>query len=81
MKAIKVELLIINHDELEESEIRQILENTSMYPNDCMSPSVMKVQSLDIGEYEDGHPLTKTTEMTTAFAHYFSAPRNGPGFD
>jgi hypothetical protein len=58
MKAYKVEVLIINFDELEENEIKDVLENT-YYSNHCISPEVLSIESKDIGEWNDDHPLNK----------------------
>lgn len=56
MKAYKLEVLIINHDQMDEGEIISVLENAN-YPNDCVSPRVMRSESVDIGEWHDDHPL------------------------
>jgi hypothetical protein len=41
MKAYKIELLIIDFDELGKDSIIQEIENAN-YPNDCLSPRVKK---------------------------------------
>ena len=56
MKAYKVELLIIDFDEIGEKEIRYQIENTR-YSNDCISPQIKSVKGTDIGEFHDNHPL------------------------
>jgi len=55
MKAYKVELLIIDHDGVGD-DISSIIENAN-YPNDCISPKVMEIQSCHIGAWRDDHPL------------------------
>lgn len=42
MKAYKLEILIIDHDDVGESEIRQIIEDTH-YPNWCIAPIIKYV--------------------------------------
>ena len=66
MKAYKVELLIIDHDEVGLDGIKEVIENTK-YPNYCISPDVKNIVSADIGEWDDEHPLNK---YETADAEY-----------
>lgn len=77
MRAYKVELLIIDHDELGEDVIRDTLENTR-YPNHCMSPHVRAVKSADIGEWHDDHPLNKIGVTKDAVDAYFGEPKPAP---
>ncbi len=56
MKAYKIELLIIDHDEVGKEDIISIIENTK-YPNHCISPEVKDIIEKDIGEWHDNHPL------------------------
>lgn len=70
MKAYKVELLIIDFDEVGESGIKSLLEDTS-FPNRCINPSVMDMQSRDIGEWHDNHPLNFTTTSKSEFERLF----------
>jgi hypothetical protein len=72
MKAYKVELLIVNHDGLSEREIKIQLENVN-YPNDCISPSVMKIEGKDIGEWHDDHPLNKNKTMEKEYNKLFKS--------
>ena len=60
MKAYKLEVLIIDFDELGADEIVAVLENVK-YPNHCISPDVKKIEITDIGEWNDNHPLNKST--------------------
>lgn len=59
MKAYKVEILIIDFDQLGEKEIVEVIENTK-YPNYCISPTVKDIKSVDIGEWTDEHPLNNS---------------------
>lgn len=58
MNVFRVELIIINHDGLSEQDLINELENAN-YPNDCISPQVRKIESKDIGEWDDNHPLNQ----------------------
>lgn len=56
MKAYVVTLTIIDFDELEADEVKDVIENTR-YPNRCIDPEVVRVETADIGEWSDDHPL------------------------
>jgi hypothetical protein len=72
MKAYKVEILIVDHDELGAREIKEILEN-NRYPNHCMSPVVMEITGKDVGDDDDfdDHPLNKTATMKEEYKRLF----------
>ena len=54
MKVYKVELMVIDFDEVGE-EMKEIIENQK-YPNYCISPSVVSMESREI-EWDDKHPI------------------------
>ena len=56
MKAYKLEILIIDHDELGEEGVVSAVEDTR-YPNRCIMPDVKELECVDIGEWSDEHPL------------------------
>ena len=58
MKTYKITLLIIDSDSVGKEEVVRILEDTK-YPNYCISPEVLDVKEVDIGEWSDEHPLNK----------------------
>jgi hypothetical protein len=70
MKAYKVEILIIDHDDVGEDDIRLLLEDTR-YPNDCIWPKVKSIESRDIGEWTDEHPLNLNTTADAAYKELF----------
>jgi hypothetical protein len=72
MKAYKLTLLINDHDEVGD-EIKDIIENQK-YPNYCIAPYVMDMQSVDVGEWSDEHPLNKRSTMKEKFNKLFNAP-------
>ena len=71
MKAFKVELLIIGHcRSLDAAGLVAEIENVN-YPNDCISPSVMKVVEVDIGEWSDDHPLNSRLTSAEEYKRLF----------
>lgn len=66
MKAHIVTLLIVDHDELGAQGVTEALEWTK-YPNRCISPAVKAVQTYDVGEWGDDHPLNKSGTDAMAF--------------
>lgn len=80
MKAYKIELLVIDFDQLGSDEIKSILENSN-YPNDCISPSAMRITEAEIGPWSDDNPLnsgkTRAAEYARIFPDQASAAANG----
>lgn len=72
MKAFKIELLVLDFDQLGGDEIKSVLENSS-YPNDCISPSAMKVTGADIGPWSDDNPLNSGKTREAEYARIFPA--------
>lgn len=70
MKAYKVELLIIDHDDLGLDGTISEIEN-ARYPNDCINPHVMGIESRDIGEWVDDHPLNNRAQMRLHYMYLF----------
>ena len=56
MKVSKIELYVIDFDQLGVDEIVNTIQNAS-YPNDCIWPHVIGSSEVDIGEWRDDHPL------------------------
>lgn len=56
MNVHRVVLTIIDFDEIGSEEVKGVIENTR-YPNRCISPDVFSIETADIGEWDDGHPL------------------------
>ena len=56
MKIHKIEISVIDFEDMGVEEITYILENTR-YPNHCINPNVINVKTKDIGEWSDDHPL------------------------
>lgn len=58
MKVYRVTLEIIDFDGLGGENIIDEIRNTR-YSNDCIDPKVIKLESSDIGDWDDNHPLNK----------------------
>ena len=71
MKVYKVELLIVDHDNVGGAGIVEVLENQK-YPNYCISPNVMDVESAEIGEWSDDHPLNKIDTIQDEYNRLFN---------
>ncbi len=56
MKVHKIVLMVIDHDEVGKQGIVNVIEDQN-YPNMCILPSVMDIETKDIGEWSDDHPL------------------------
>lgn len=67
MKAYKVTLLVIDHEKMGEEAIRDNLENEE-YTN----PRVMEIESADIGEWSDSHPLNSRVTTKNEFNRLFN---------
>jgi hypothetical protein len=75
MKVYKVTLCVIDHDGLGEGGIKQNLECVR-FPNDRMSPDVVAIESRDIGEWRDSHPLNCRDRLKREFAKLFARAHN-----
>lgn len=71
MKAYRITLLVVDHAELGGEDIRSVLEDLNIYPNDCISPHVLKTEEADIGEWHDGHPMNYLDKMKAEAARLF----------
>jgi hypothetical protein len=68
MKAYKVELLVIDIKNVGEQEITQLIENTSY-----IYPKVKDVKCVDIGEWNDVHPLNKRDTCESEYKRLFNS--------
>ena len=73
MKAYKVELLVIDFENIGAEGITDELEGAN-YGNHCISPVVKKCEVQDIGEWSDDHPLNVSATQTPEYRRLF-APR------
>lgn len=65
MNVYKIELLVIDFDDIGPDEIRDVIENTH-YVNHCISPKVKDVMMRRV-EWSDEHPLNN---RNTAYVEY-----------
>lgn len=57
MKVYKATVIVVDAgDELNDSEVKLVIENTR-YPNRCMSPHVIAVESVELGPWDDDLPI------------------------
>ena len=75
MKAYKVELLIIDHDNIGFGGIKDELENAN-YGNDCICPKVKLMVEKDIGEWTDDHPLNHRLKCDEEYRRLFYSPQS-----
>lgn len=73
MKVYKVTLSIIDFDGVGD-EIKDVIESTR-FPNRCIRPHVIQMESRDIGEWDDDHPLNSRKTSNEYFEKLFSNPK------
>ena len=62
MKVHKVVLLVVDTDNMGAEGIKEVVES-ERYPNRCISPHVIAVETRDIGEWTDAHPLNHSNSL------------------
>lgn len=70
VKVYKIEVMIIDFDNVGEEEIADVIENTR-YPNHCISPQVKSVESRTL-EWNDDHPLNKLETSDSTYKGLFN---------
>lgn len=70
MKVHKITIMVIDHDGVGPDEAAAVLK-AARYPNRCIYPHVMGVESRDIGEWSDSNPLNRASTMRDEFARIF----------
>ena len=76
MRIFKLEVMVIDFDEIGEKGIRSALHN-ARYPNRCISPEVMDAESVDIGEWDDGSPLNFPHTKDAEYKRLFKEKKDG----
>lgn len=69
-KVHKIVICVVDHDDLGAAEVKIVLEE-SRYPNDCISPRVVAIDTLEV-EWSDDHPLNRRGSIAAAVAQLFS---------
>lgn len=65
MKVHRVTVLVLDFDDLGADGVKAEMEAVR-YPNHCMNPEVKHVETVDIGEWDDEHPLNYRGETGDA---------------
>jgi hypothetical protein len=66
MKAYKLEILVIDHEDSGEENIKNAITDCRYY-----YPSILSIKSAEIGEWHDDHPLNKRDSQKSAAEGYF----------
>jgi len=74
MKAYKIEIMVVDLDEIGEEKIKSLIEHTR-YTGRCMRPEVMKIETRDIGEWHDDHPLNLKNATKAEYERLFAPNR------
>lgn len=73
----RVVMLVVDTDRLGAEAVRTELEN-ARYPNDCLSPRVLTVETQTV-EWFDGHPLNHAHTTPAAVASLFPSTTDENG--
>lgn len=71
MRVYKIELMVIDFDDVAADDVKSIIEN-SHYPNRCISPKVVDIQATDCGEWSDDHKLNSRNTWLEEYDRLFS---------
>jgi hypothetical protein len=69
VRVFKVELFIVDHDQLGAAGIKQAIEN-ARYSNRCISPYVVRSESHEV-DWNDDHPLNQRDGWRKAYDDLF----------
>lgn len=75
MKVFKIELMVVDFDDLGAEKVKEVLENTN-YPNHCLDPRVKACESRDIemGSWGEDSMLIDVDEASDEYDRLFAAP-------
>lgn len=68
-KVYKIELLVIDFDDLGEEAVKDEIENTR-YANHCISPTVQKIETREV-DWSDDHPLNDVNKSDEEYKKLF----------
>lgn len=71
MKVHRVTFFVVDFDQIGADGVRVALEN-QRFPNDCMYPTVIRVETADCGEWDDHHPLNNRSTQSAEIDRIFS---------
>jgi hypothetical protein len=69
----RVEVMVIDHDGIGPGEVQAVMESTR-YPNRCISPEVMGVETREV-DWTDDHPLNMRGRTKDAYRELFAGER------
>ena len=75
MKVHRVVLYVIDFEQLGADGVKDEIESTR-FANDCISPKIGSVQTRDIGEWSDKHPLNTRSTSDAAWRALFAKKSN-----
>ncbi len=70
-KVYKIEIMIVDHGRVGAEEIESLIEN-ARYPNHCIAPQVMKIETREV-EWHDDHALNLPPAQRQAYEELFSS--------
>lgn len=70
MKVHKVTFIVVDHDGLGAEGVKAEVENVR-YPNYCITPLDTVVETREIGEWRDDHPLNRFSSFAGEVARLF----------
>lgn len=73
MKVHRVTAYVIDFDGLGAYSVREEIDRIR-YPNDCILPRVLSVETWDVGEWDDGHPLNRRDAYKKYREELFATP-------
>lgn len=74
MKVFKLEIMVIDHDNIGYDEIKSVIEN-ARYPNRCISPEIKSGEFASI-EWSDDHPLNNRNTCEAEYIKLFTGKDN-----
>jgi hypothetical protein len=69
VKVHRVELLIVDTDDLGANSVAEVIENVR-YPNHCIAPRVVNVDTREV-DFDDDHPLNCGDTWLAEFRRLF----------
>lgn len=72
MQVHKIEIMIIDFDEVGAEGIKEVLENTH-YPNRCIDPCVKSIKTVEIREWDDDHLLNRRETAEAEYQRLFGS--------
>lgn len=70
MKAYKIEILVIDDEEVGPEQIKEYIEDAN-FPNYCLALKVKNMIEKEIGEFNDDHPLNKKVTCEAEYKKLF----------